>query len=67
MWIVLGVLVFGVISFVAGAQYGREAEAKLIAFGLKIDAESGEAEFKVVVDKILSSVYADYKRISRYL
>jgi len=66
MWIVLGVFVFGVISFVAGAQHGRQAEAKAIAFGLKIDAKA-KAEFKVVVDKIKSSVYADYKRIARYL
>lgn len=60
------VLAFGIFSFVAGAQYGRDAEAKVIAFGLKLDAET-KAEFKAIVDKVKTSVFAEYQKLAKYL
>lgn len=53
-------------SFLAGAKYGKEVEAKAIAEGFKIDAGS-KAEFQAIVAKLKTTLYAEYQRLAKYL
>lgn len=53
-------------SFVAGAIYGRRAEAESIAVALRIDSY-GRAEIKAALAVIYSSADAAYSTLRKYL